>query len=154
MGWWQDLLNGLIGAVVGGLVAAGAAWGVFLGTNARELRRTDELDARRAATDIIKAAGPFLSTLSQASKSRSLAEAASARATYTTDVTSNLPAILRVDEAFGKKIIQRLDAQMATLDNMRICRSRWMPTLKEYQELSNAIGTLNGEIGFWIRGRK
>ncbi|HEU5403159.1 MAG TPA: hypothetical protein VFU86_17515 [Terriglobales bacterium] len=154
MGWWQVLLGGAVGAVIGGLVAAGAAWGVFIATNRRELRRTDELDARRAATDIIKAAGPFLSTLSHASKSRSLAEAAAARATYTTDVTANLGAILKVDEAFGTQIIERMTTQMAILDGMRIRGSRWMPTEAEYASLATAIGTLNGEIGSWIRGRK
>lgn len=154
MSWWEVLLSGTLGAVVGGLVTAGAAWGVFIATNRRELRRTDELGARRAGAAIVRASGPFLAALGHASSTRSAIEAAAARVAYNAEVTSNLPAILKVDEAFGTEVIEKLSAHVDRLDAMKIRGSKWLPTAQQIDELSKEIGTMNGEIGFWIRGRR
>ena len=154
MVWWQALLNGLIGAVVGGLVTVGVAWRVFTSTNEHERRRVNELEARQAGAAIMRASGPFLSALGHAATSRSSADAAAARASYNADTTSNLPAILKADEQFGTQLIEKMKTHVDLMDAMKVQGSEWLPTAQQIDELSRKLGTMNGEIGFWIRGRQ
>jgi hypothetical protein len=152
--WWQALLNGLISAIVGGLVTVGVAWWVFTATRDHERRQVDEQEARRAGAAIMRAAGPYLSALGHAARLRSTIDAAAARVSYHTEVTANLPAILKVDEAFGTQIIEKLGAHVDRMDAIRVRRTRWLPSVQQIDELARELGTMNGEIGFWMRKRQ
>jgi hypothetical protein len=67
---------------------------------------------------------------------------------------SGLPALLKVDEAFGTQVIEKMTAHVDLMDAMKVQGLEWLPTAQQLDELSKKLGTMNGEIGFWIKGRR
>jgi hypothetical protein len=50
-GWWANLLQGALSAVIGGIVAAITAWGVVVATRRHERRVALEIEARASAIE-------------------------------------------------------------------------------------------------------
>ncbi|WP_157548834.1 hypothetical protein [Nonomuraea candida] len=50
-GWWANLLQGALSAIIGGIVAAMTAWGVVVATRRHERRVALEIEARTSAIE-------------------------------------------------------------------------------------------------------
>jgi hypothetical protein len=67
-GWWPNLLQGAVSAVIGGLVAALTAWGVVAATRRHERRLDIEREARTAALNLLFELGGIGMKLTQVAK--------------------------------------------------------------------------------------
>lgn len=67
-GWWPNLLQGAVSAVIGGVVAALTAWGVVIATRRHERRLDIEREARTAALNLLFELGGIWMKLTRAAK--------------------------------------------------------------------------------------
>jgi hypothetical protein len=67
-GWWANLLQGAVSAVIGGLVAALTAWAVVSATRRHERRFAVEREARAAALRLFVLLGEIQSSLIRTAK--------------------------------------------------------------------------------------
>jgi hypothetical protein len=64
-GWWPNLLQGAVSAVIGGVVAALTAWGVVAASRRHERRLDIEREARKAAFELLFQLGSIRMKLSR-----------------------------------------------------------------------------------------
>ncbi|MGH3801837.1 MAG: hypothetical protein ACRDTD_17230 [Pseudonocardiaceae bacterium] len=71
-GWWGNLLQGAVSALIGGVVAALTAWGVVSATRRHDRRVAIEREARSAALNLFVLLGEIQTTLTRAANSGSV----------------------------------------------------------------------------------
>ncbi|WP_157254715.1 hypothetical protein [Nonomuraea typhae] len=65
-GWWANLLQGALSAIIGGVVAAVTAWGVVAATRRHDRRTLLEVEARNAAIELFVMLAEIDTKLTQA----------------------------------------------------------------------------------------
>jgi len=151
--WAANLTNGLYGAVIGGLVAALTAWGVFMATKRLEQQRTTELEARDATRSLILEsrllATSILDNWDEATVLRVRGEQLRLRIMF----AAYVPAIASVDLGFASKLDSLIDDLYQRIDRIPADR-----TSEEGQarvaEVGDAFGRFVLALSGWLAKRR
>lgn len=107
-GWWPNLLQGAVSAVIGGVVAALTAWAVVSATRRHDRRFAIEREARTAALNLFVLLGEIQTNLTRAAEEGVAVPRLTSSGEWGLNVLTAEVAIFSVDAKTGARFSQAI----------------------------------------------